>query len=247
MPNLVNENMETVKFGNNFGFSATRIEDLSDASEYTLVTLAIDESTSISEFKNDIENCVKEVVKSCQAHPKSGNLLFRVINFASDKREIHGFKLINTCQLSDYDNFVLPNGMTMLFDTVKNGIKAEATYGASLTEEGYKVNGLLVIITDGCDNMSSSIPEDIKREISNIYLEESLTNFTSILIGVNINSQIVADHLQDFKERANLNQFESIEDANAKTFSRIAGFISQSISSASQNINNSGPSQQLSI
>lgn len=240
MPSLINDNMETVSFGNNFGFSATRIEDLSNASEYTLVTLVVDESSSVHSFKQEIEKCIQEILKACKEHPKSDNLLIRIVSFANSYREIHGFKLIANIKISDYDDCIIPQGMTSLYDCFENAVKAEAKYGHKLHEDGYTVNGLIVCLTDGYDNLSTSIPEDIKRAISNLRSSEALTNFTSILIGVNVKDSNLKQHLEEFKDRAELNQFENLEDADKNSFKQIAGFVSKSISSASQNINNSG-------
>jgi len=114
--------------GQHYGFSAADLGDLG-ATEYTLVTVVVDESGSTAGFKAEMEACIQEVVKSCKLSPRSDYLMVRLVAFNHDMREIHGFKQLIDCDVADYDNCLSPGGSTLLFESAKNAIAATAAYG----------------------------------------------------------------------------------------------------------------------
>ena len=64
----------------NFHFSGVTVDRLG-ASEYTLVTLAIDMSSSVSGFKTELINSIKTILDTCKKSPRAENLLLRLIKF----------------------------------------------------------------------------------------------------------------------------------------------------------------------
>ena len=79
MPILTdNDNSQQVKTSSGYQFSATSIDELG-ATDYSLVTIAVDVSGSVSKFKVDLENCLKTILDACQKSPRSENLLLRLI------------------------------------------------------------------------------------------------------------------------------------------------------------------------
>lgn len=67
MPKLLNVNtMQTVTLGaGNFQFSGIRPENLG-ATEYTLVTIVVDTTSSAFDFKDDLLNAVKAAIATCR-------------------------------------------------------------------------------------------------------------------------------------------------------------------------------------
>lgn len=248
MGNLVNKDMETAQIqGTSFSYS--RIDwDKLDASEYTLVTLVIDQSYSVVDFRQLIEKTVQNVVQACNDSPKAENLLFRVILFNDNVKEFHGFKIINTCNVNEYNSFVVPDGTTALYAATEDAILAQGHYSKDLVDEGYKVNGIIAVITDGANNQPPMDCHNVKKAIQQVKKDESMSSLITILIGVNPTKDSSLDrYLRDFKDIAELTQYESMDNTDAKTFSKLADFISKSVSAQSQNINGSGPSQQFSL
>src|ERR1041384_3198971 len=116
MPKLADASLETFALPTgNFGFSAERIANLG-ASEYTLVNIVVDDSGSVMTFKDDMIKCVKEAVKACQLSPRADYLMIRVLSFDQNLREVHGFKLLSTINLDDYNGLLRCGGLTSLFD-----------------------------------------------------------------------------------------------------------------------------------
>ena len=143
MPKLNAENMETKALPTgSFGYSAAKLEDLG-ASEYTLVTLVVDESGSVYHYQPDMEKCIKEVINACRLSPRADNLMIRLVCFNDEMREVHGFKLLEQCNPEDYKNILAPGGTTALYDVAENAISASADYGKSLTDNDFDVNGIV--------------------------------------------------------------------------------------------------------
>lgn len=232
--------------GQHFGYSAAEIDDLG-ATEYTLVTIAVDESSSVSAFKNEMIACIQEVVKACRTSPRSDYLLIRLVAFNSSMREIHGFKQLIDCNVDDYIDAINPCGATALFETARNAISATNDYGKQLANSDFEANAIVFIITDGDDNSSGNITaDDVGMALKETMRDEALESIMSILIGVGVGSYPgISDYLDTFKNDAGINQYVEIKDANDKTMAKLANFISKSVVSQSNSLGTGGPSQQL--
>lgn len=240
----LNENLELSKAGT-FKFSTTRLEDLG-SDNYTLVTLITDVSGSTSTFIKKMEACLKTIFKSCLLSPRADNLMVRLLTFSDNVEEIHGFKLLSTANVDDYDNVLKPGGMTALYDAIDNAISASNAEGRRLLSNDYSVNGIFVVITDGCDNRSISNVKSVKTALESAVSGENLESMVSILIEVNPNKDsLIQKELDNFYSEAGFMQKEVLDDVTEKGFARLANFISKSITSQSQALGSGGPSQKL--
>lgn len=247
MPILADKSMESRQIGGtNFGFSAKRIGDLG-ASEYTLVVIAADATGSVTAFKNQIENVVKAVVKSCRYSPRADNVMLRFVTFNSDTgiHEVHGFKPLAECNEDSYTNTVNPGGMTNLFDAGFSCAGSLNEYGKELSEQDFGVNAIFIVITDGDDNASKTTPKMLQAEIAKGITGEHLESTTSILVGVNVQDTRLATRLQEFQMGAGFTQYVEVDNATEKKLAKLADFVSKSISAASQALGTGGPSQAL--
>ena len=232
--------------GGSYGYSAVSLDELG-ASEYTLVTIVQDVSSSVSSFKDDMEKCLKENVKSCKYSPRADNLMIRLVGFNANLNEIHGFKLLEECNEADYDNVLHCHGCTSLFDAAENAISASSSYGQNLTQNGYGVNSIVIVITDGCDNGSKLTKLGVNDSLKQAMRAENLESIVTILVGVGVGQYPeIGTRLTEFKDEAGLTQFVDIKDADAKSLAKLADFISKSISAQSQSLGSGGASTQLS-
>lgn len=239
------QNLEEHQIPNGrYGFSAAKIDDLDGASEYTLVTIVMDESGSTSPFKDKLENCIKEIVMACRKNPRADYLMLRLVAFGSGMREVHGFKLLQNCNPGDYDGCYSSNGATALFDSCENAVSASRLYAEKLFDSDYNVNGIVIVVTDGDDNVSKNTANQVKDALELCVNSEKMESLVSILVGVNLDANL-QQYLDDFYQKANFTQYVPIDNADAKSIAKLANFISQSISSQSQAIGSGGPSQSL--
>lgn len=244
MPKLMNQLPEVVQTTiSNFSFSGKAIADLK-ANEYTLASIAIDTSGSVFSYKHELEKALESIVDSLSKSPRAANMLVRVTTFNDDVNEIHGF--VNLADINKADYQLNCGGMTGLFDATLNGIEAVEAEGQRLYGMDYGVNGLVVIVTDGYENVSRICrnPEKIAAALERIRKDEKLESIKTILIGVGADPA-TNTYLSDFKDKAKLDQYESIGNATPSKIAKLADFISRSVSSSSQALGSKGPSQNL--
>ena len=231
-----------------FQFSAASLNDL-DSSEYSLVTIVVDSSGSVTGFKNDLEKCVKTVLRSLVNAPRAENLLVRYITFDTSIREVFGFRLLDQINLDEINGSVHPGGGTNLYDAVQSAVEATYDYG-KLLAENYYVNGITYVITDGGEGGGSRCTTvGLKNYMEQKALdEEGLESMNVILIGVGYGG--CAPYLDKFKNESNLTQFVDMEKlfkeaSPEKALAVLAGLVTNSVSVVSQSLQN-GTSPQSS-
>lgn len=227
-----------------FGFSAAKIDDLG-ATEYTLVTIVADRSGSTSGFQKDMEASLKEIVKACQHSPRADNLLVRFVTFETRHREEHGYRLLQDCNLDDYNGSLAPLGTTALYDATIDAVEATTNYGETLMSQDFLVNAIVVVMTDGWENASKfNDVAYVKKAFAETLKEEKLESLISILVGVNEAS--AGGDLKAFAADAGFTQYVGLKDASKSTLAKLAQFVSSSISSQSQSLGSGAASTPIS-
>ena len=216
----------------NYGFSAVGIDDLG-ATEYTLVTIACDTSGSVEHYRTQMEDCIKEIVQACRTSPRKDHLMLRLVTFSDIVQEVHGFKPLEDCKVSNYTNCLITGGYTALNDAVVNSLESLKQYGQELVDNDFGTNGILVVITDGYENRSDASISNAKDILDALNKEEALESLVSILVGVKSSSDL-STYLNGFKNDVGFDQYVDLTDASAATLSKLAKFVSKSISSQSQ-------------
>lgn len=238
----------TIPGPGNFQFSAIKIEELG-ATEYTLFTMVVDISGSVSPFKNELLECIKSTVKACQKHPRAENILYRLMLFNHNLQEVHGFKNLTEINPDkDYDP-LYPDGMTALFDATYDAVGATVEFGKRLVEQDFDVNGIVCITTDGMNNRGSMTPNEIKKKVQSALAKEEVESILTILVGLhdpNLDWEAETRHaLTKFQVEAELSQFVDVGDATPENLAKLANFVSESVSSQSNALGTGAPSQTL--
>lgn len=248
MPRMMTDNtMETGKIGGTqaFQFSATRIEHLG-ATEYTLVTVAVDVTGSTADFADELRKCLIAAVESCKKSPRSNNLLLRVILFSSSLKngveEIHGFKPLGEIDPNQYQQFN-PYGTTPLYDAAFSAVGATNAYAKKLMSQDFLANGIVFVITDGDDNTSSTTMKMVKEEMDRGAKGEEIESLIGVLVG--INAAEFKTRLEAFEKATGMKYLDA-GDATKGKLAKLAEFVSQSVSSQSQSLGTGGPSQNIS-
>jgi len=250
MPRLMAQNDTqtiTIPGAGNFQFSGVKIDELG-ATEYTLATMIVDVSGSVSPFKDALLDCIVAVVEACKKNPRADNLLFRLLLFNQDLQEVHGFLNLADIDPSQYDR-LQPDGMTALFDATYDGVGATIEYGKLLVEQDFDVNGVVFIVTDGMNNRGTMTPNEIKKKVDSSLAKEEIESLLTILIALhdpNLDWEVeVRDALSRFQTEANISQFVDVGDATPENLAKLGNFVSESISSSSNALGTGAPSQTL--
>lgn len=240
------QDMEQFKVPNSFAFSGQRIASLG-ATEFTICALVVDKSGSVSSFRKDLEKCMGESVKAMRKSPRADNMMVRTTAFHTNLEEVHGFKTLNNINPSDFDNSINPGGSTALFDATVEAMTVMLNYAKELTKQDFAVNGILLVLTDGDDNASTSVVSSVKKVLESAVKGEILESLVSILVGVNVSDPGMKQYLDDFHQKAGFTQFVTIDNATEKSLAKLAQFISKSVSAQSQALGSGGPSKSLSF
>lgn len=245
MPRL-DDSMTSHNIGGSFAFSGTRVERLG-ATEYTLVTVAVDETGSVHGFSDQLREMLVNSVESCKKSPRSDNLLVRVFTFSDKYRngvnEIHGFKSLGEIDTANYPT-IKPGGSTPLYDACYSAIGAQNIYGKQLVDQDFSCNGIVFIITDGGENASVATAQMVADEAKKSVSGEVLESMISVLVGINGSSY--SSWLSKFQQEAGLTQYIDAGDATPRKLAKLAAFVSKSVSSQSQALGTGGPSQNIS-
>lgn len=243
---LNNSDMKELTTVTNFKFSGIRVDKLG-ATEYTLVTIAIDMSGSVSGFKDQLVECIQNIVTACKNTARSSYLLIRVTTFNHEVYEEHGFMNLGSIDPDAYTMIINPRGLTSLYDASINAIEATAAYSQQLDEKDIDVNGIIFVITDGYNTSgnasSGSAVADARKDINRSEALESLQMF---LIGVNNTDAAFADDLKSFKDEAKFDDFIDATDTDPDTLAKLAQFVFNLTSSQSEALGTGGPSQVIS-
>ncbi len=231
--------------GTHYGFSATRIADLG-AAEYTLVAIAADASGSVAAFAAEIERCLADIASACRRSPRADNLMLRTVAFDGTLAEIHGFKPLTAIAADEYQGKVRAGGSTALCDAAHNAVESILLYGKHLVDNDFDVNGIVFVVTDGCDNASKLDPAAVRRAVDHARRSESLESLVTILVGVGIADVAVSQALDAFRRDAGFTQYVELASADPATLARLADFVGKSIALQSLSLG-TGTSRSLSF
>jgi hypothetical protein len=242
----LSEGLQPLKTASNYKFSATKISALG-ATEYTLALLVQDVSLSVAPYATKLEECVKTVLNSCKKSPRAENLMFRFATFNQNLNEVHGFKLLNSCDEADYDGSINCSGSTALFDAIREAIEVAQSYGKQLRGSEIQVNGIIFVITDGQNNCGRIMDaEELKKLLEAARKEEYLETLTVVLVGVTTDDNITLDvDLKEIVDKVGLTQYEAMGKMTAQNLAKLAGFVSRSISSTSSALGTKKPSKLI--
>jgi hypothetical protein len=238
--------MQSHNLQQGFSFSATRIDQLG-ATEYTLVTIGVDETGSVAGYEDPLRNTLITAVEACKKSPHADNLLVRVITFSSrypnGVNEVHGFKLLGEIDSSAYP-WIRAGGNTPLCDACYSTIGAMNKLGEELSAQDFGVNGISFILTDGAENASSTSMRMVKEEAARAVTGETMESMITILVGFNATQY--RRELELFQKDAGITEYVDAGEATPGRLARLAAFVSQSVSSQAQARGTGGPSQNIS-
>lgn len=238
-------------FGPSKAFLAADPQSLG-AAEFTIVTLVVDVSQSVSAFASQLEQAIKNIVGMCHRSPRASNLMFQVILFNHTIVREDGFRELSAINLADFDGMIQPDGCTALYDAVCRGIETTFGYAETLSSKSFDVNAVLFVITDGMEYVPNgrrrvSSPDVVAGALNKARSpnREILESFQAFLVGVNIGDPDVKDALDGFQKIVQFDHKILLEDASPTTLAKLAEWVSKSVQSASQALGTGGPSQVL--
>lgn len=251
------QNVEVVKLQTNagFGFSMTGTKKLNEMT-YTLALILLDTTGSVSGEESEIKRMLEQIVADGKSAGWGKRVLLAAYEFNTivGVREIFGFDLPLALDLSNIN--IRTNGATNLIDAIGVCLDILEQAGTTMVSADYIINLLLPCVTDGEDNASSMSAAELRTKSERLRKHEKFDSLKTILIGLRTaqraqdsrySGKTVEEVLRQLAQDANFDQYESAAQVKDGTYGRIGGFISQSVSSASQSLGSGSPSQNVSF
>lgn len=227
----------------NFGYTGANVATLASF-ENTLTVGLFDESGSTTPFARQMELCIQEIIKGLRTSPRASNLMYAQYHFDTSFREFHGFKPLIECNEADYDGCWGGGGKTTFYDSLDKVLRFILDYARQQAAQHYVCNGILYVLTDGCDFGSTLTQRDNKKTLAEILTAEELESLLTVMIGINPDPG-VQKALEATAKEIGFSAYIPVEKADEKTLAKISGFVVSQSVSQSQHLGSGGPSQVL--
>jgi len=237
--------------GSTFQFSMVQVDKLT-SDRYCAATIVIDGSGSMEGEEANVQALLIKVLHRLRGrgNPMADNTLLRVVVFSGaisgHVKEVHGFKLLSDIKDDDYVGILQPGGMTPLLDVTYSAVQATVDLATTLSQKGYTINGIVVILTDGAENISKMGPQSVKDATYRAtHTSEVLESFRPILIGFKVpTGSTTSRDLETFRTEAGFDQYQPW-DADDRAVGKLVDFVSVSVSSQSKALGTGSPSKAV--
>lgn len=143
--------------------------------DVTLAMNILDMSGSMASHANDLIRAYNDDYLAAMAgSPAADDILVSTLVFEDKVKTLHGYiPLADTPRLTrkEYD----PGGSTALYDAVAAGLTNMVLYAQQLRASGVMVRGVVIVYTDGEDNVSRQRAQDIQRAAADLLRQEVYT------------------------------------------------------------------------
>jgi len=223
--------VEIINLNSPLNFNNFNPDDI-DMGETVNVTMLIDNSNSMEEFKDLLNSEIKLMIETWQKWHHAPKIFLSIGTFGSKIEVITGFQPISNVKIHNFN----PNeGSTKLYDGCKEFLKNVIKQQQDSMKAGVQTKNIFFVLTDGADNDSNyDSASEVKKMISYVMKDEqTMGGFGAVMCG--IGEQNIFEHDKNemgfqklFTIDANLTEKE-----NSKRLKEMFGWLSQSISSAS--------------
>jgi hypothetical protein len=132
------------------------------AADLTHITLVLDRSGSMDEFRDDAIGGFNAFVEQQRAAPGKATLTF--VQFDHEYTTVYHAQPIADVPRLDRDHYI-PRGQTALYDAVGRSVAETAEHIAKLPEDERPTRVVVAILTDGHENASKEYSYDRVRAI----------------------------------------------------------------------------------
>lgn len=208
-----------------------------DSEEVTLVSVVIDESSSMSPYQDAVIKAYNDdFLKPVQGAKNAESILVSTWIFADAGdpakmvRLLHSYTPVKDCPKltkRDYN----PNGMTPLYKAAHNAMTGIMDYGNTLLNSGTRVKRIVIVLSDGEENASRGFSSSQIKKISSGLLKTESCVLAYVFFGEEKEGDRWA---ADIGFPAQHRLTEDVRTQGDKAIRRVFGTISASVISASQ-------------
>lgn len=154
------------------GANGTSGANLPGGDEVTLSCVVFDESGSMVDDRDAVVAEFAEDLDAIKKSKQADEILMSLWAFNTRVRMIHSFLTLDLVDgLSDYH----PDGYTALYDAVLDAFTSLVAYEAELKNQGMRTKINIAVFTDGVDNRSHSMADDVRKVAQELSAKENCT------------------------------------------------------------------------
>lgn len=155
------------------GCVGAQVDDL-NTDDVTLLVVVIDQSSSMSPVKNDVIDAFNQMTRALADSKAADSILMSAWTFDDQPNILFGYTPIDSVTDLTAQTYQ-PNGATALYDATLDGFTGIVAYGQNLRDNGIRTRSIVVVISDGGDNVSGASASAVKTVAQDLRRQEFYT------------------------------------------------------------------------
>lgn len=155
------------------GCVGAQVDDL-NTDDVTLLVTIIDQSSSMSPVRDDVIDAFNQMTRALNDSKARDSILMSCWTFSDRPQLVFNYTPISEVKdltRQTYD----PSGATALYDAVLDGFTGVVAYGQDLRNNGIRTRCLVVVISDGADNVSGKTESAVRIVADDLVRQELYT------------------------------------------------------------------------
>lgn len=155
------------------GCVGAQVDDL-NTDDVTLLVMILDQSGSMGRVQQDVIEAFNEMTRALADSKAADSILMSAWTFDNQPKLLFGYTPIeNVKDLTEKE--YKPYGATALYDATLDGFTGIVAYGQDLRNAGIRTRAIVVVISDGEDNVSSHTTSAVKTVADDLIRQEFYT------------------------------------------------------------------------
>jgi Mg-chelatase subunit ChlD len=155
------------------GCVGAQIDSL-NTDDVTLLSVLIDASGSMGSVRADVIDAFNQMARALADSKARDSILMSAWTFSDKPTLLFGYTPIDSVKDLTKATYA-PNGATALYDAAMDAFTGIVAYGQELRNGGIRTRCIVVVITDGGDNMSSHTAAAVKTVALDLLKQEFYT------------------------------------------------------------------------
>lgn len=155
------------------GCVGAQVDDL-NTDDVTLLSVILDQSSSMSGVQQDVIDAFNEMSRALSDSKAAESILMSTWVFDNDSKLLFSYTPIDQVKDLTKQNYQ-PGGATALYDATMDGFTGIVAYGQDLRNNGIRTRSIVVVISDGGDNVSSHTAASVKTVAQDLLRQEIYT------------------------------------------------------------------------
>lgn len=155
------------------GCVGAQVDDL-NTDDVTLLSVIIDESSSMDSVRSDVIDAFNQMARALADSKAADSILMSAWTFANEPELLFGYTPIDAVKDLTPQDYI-PDGATALYDATMDGFTGVVAYGQELRNNGIRTRAVVVVISDGGDNMSQYTASSLKTVAQDLTRQEFYT------------------------------------------------------------------------